>query len=128
MLAHLIPEFVAGVLATLIRMKQHLFWTAPPFATLRRSAWRRKSLKTTTPRSGEQTNVSLLERGGTSPTLDKLEELCSALGIHPVSLVAACYMRKENTGDIRRFLSHVEDELQLIGMSSTMEKEGRCDI
>jgi len=75
-----------------------------------------------------RTNVSLLERGGTSPTLDKLEELCSALGIHPVSLVAACYMRKENTGDIRKFLSHVENELQLIGMSLTMEKEGRCDI
>ncbi|MGO4004065.1 helix-turn-helix domain-containing protein [Pseudomonas fluorescens] len=75
-----------------------------------------------------RTNVSLLERGGTSPTLDKLEELCSALGIHPVSLVAACYMRKENTWDIRRFLSRVEDELQLIGMSSTMEKEGRSNI
>ena len=68
-----------------------------------------------------RTNVSLLERGDTSPTLDKLEELCSALGIHPVSLVAACYMRKENTGDIRRFLSHVENELQLIGILSVME-------
>ncbi|UZE84014.1 helix-turn-helix domain-containing protein [Pseudomonas viciae] len=75
-----------------------------------------------------RTNVSLLERGGTSPTLDKLEELCSVLGIHPVSLVAACYMRKENTGDIRKFLSHVEDELQLIGMSSTTEKVGRSNI
>ncbi|WP_081489908.1 helix-turn-helix domain-containing protein, partial [Pseudomonas sp. R62] len=61
-----------------------------------------------------RTNVSLLERGGTSPTLDKLEELCSALGIHPVSLVAACYMRKEETSDIRRFLSCVQEELQLM--------------
>ncbi|MNY50033.1 helix-turn-helix protein [compost metagenome] len=73
-----------------------------------------------------RTNVSLLERGGTSPTLDKLEELCSALGIHPVSLVAACYMRKENTSDISRFLSHVQDELQLINMPSIFDKrEGR---
>lgn len=59
-----------------------------------------------------RTNVSLLERGGTSPTIDKLEELCSTLGIHPVSLMAACYMRKEHEGDIREFLSQVEDELQ----------------
>lgn len=42
---------------------------------------------------------SLLERGGTSPAIDKLEELCGTPGIHPVSLFAACYMRKENTGD-----------------------------
>ncbi|MNF89948.1 hypothetical protein D3C84_724970 [compost metagenome] len=28
MLAHLISEFMAGVLAALIRMKQHLFWPA----------------------------------------------------------------------------------------------------
>jgi len=28
MFAHLIPQFVAGVLATLIGMKQHLFWPA----------------------------------------------------------------------------------------------------
>jgi len=75
-----------------------------------------------------RTNVSLLERGGTTPTIDKLEELCSTLGIHPVSLMAACYMRKEHEGDIRKFLSHVEDELQLISMSSTTEKEGVCDI
>lgn len=69
-----------------------------------------------------RTNVSLLERGGTSPTLDKLEELCSALGIHPVSLVAACYMRKEETDDIRRFLSRVQDELQLMDLPPTLEK------
>ncbi|MEB2621060.1 helix-turn-helix domain-containing protein [Pseudomonas sp. YuFO8] len=70
-----------------------------------------------------RTNVSLLERGGTSPTLDKLEELCSVLAIHPVSLVAACYMRKENTGDVRRFLSRVQEELQLMEL-----KGGRGDI
>ncbi|MEI4523571.1 helix-turn-helix domain-containing protein [Pseudomonas sp. CCNWLW23] len=75
-----------------------------------------------------RTNVSLLERGGTSPTLDKLEELCSALGIHPVTLMAACYMRKESTGDIRRFLSRLEEDLQLIGMSTIREDEGRRNV
>jgi transcriptional regulator with XRE-family HTH domain len=75
-----------------------------------------------------RTNVSLLERGGTSPTLDKLEDICSALGIHPVSLVVACYMRKEGTNDIRRFLSNVQEELQILDVPSTLGKEGRGDI
>ncbi|MNN59567.1 helix-turn-helix protein [compost metagenome] len=75
-----------------------------------------------------RTNVSLLERGGTSPTLDKLEELCGALGVHPVSLVAACYMRKESTGDIETFLTRVKEELRFIGMSSIMEDEGKRNV
>lgn len=73
-----------------------------------------------------RTNVSLLERGGTSPTLDKLEEICGPLEIHPVSLVVACYMRKENANDIRQFLSRVEAELELIG-TSRQGKEGSRD-
>lgn len=72
-----------------------------------------------------RTNVSLLERGGASTTLNRLGELCGALGIHPVCLVAACYMRKENTGNIEIFLAHVEDELHLIEFSSVNEKEGQ---
>lgn len=72
-----------------------------------------------------RTNVSLLERGGTSPTLDKLEELCSALGIHPVSLMAACYMRKEHEGDIRKFLSQVEDELQHLDYANASKAENQ---
>lgn len=61
-----------------------------------------------------RTNVSLLERGGTSPTLEKLDELCRVLGVHPVSLVSACYMRREETNDVETFLDRVRSELQLI--------------
>jgi transcriptional regulator with XRE-family HTH domain len=59
-----------------------------------------------------RTNVSLLERGGTSPTLDKLEALCTTLGIHPVTLMAACYMRKDNSPDIAIFMRLIERELR----------------
>lgn len=59
-----------------------------------------------------RTNVSLLERGGTSPTLEKLESLCSVLGVHPVTLVAACYMRKECSPGIEDFLRQIDSELQ----------------
>lgn len=58
-----------------------------------------------------RTNVSLLERGGTSPTLEKLEALCSVLGVHPVTLLTACYMRKEGSPGVEDFLSHIGSEL-----------------
>jgi len=51
---------------------------------------------------------------GAHPTLEKLEELCAVLGVHPVTLVAACYMRKESSADIGTFLDHVQNELQVL--------------
>ena len=59
-----------------------------------------------------RTMVSLLERAGTSLTLEKLEELCSVLGVHPVTLMAACYMRKENSPEIDNFLGGISSELR----------------
>jgi transcriptional regulator with XRE-family HTH domain len=41
-----------------------------------------------------RTNISLLERGGTIPTLEKLEDICAVLGIHPVTMLALCYAEK----------------------------------
>ncbi|MDC3822933.1 helix-turn-helix transcriptional regulator [Pseudomonas aeruginosa] len=35
-----------------------------------------------------RTFVSMLERGTTSPTLEKLDSLCTVLDIHPVTLLA----------------------------------------
>jgi len=61
-----------------------------------------------------RTNVSLLERGATNPTLEKLEELCQVLDVHPVSLLSACYMRKEGATDVESFLARVNKELQFI--------------
>jgi len=39
-----------------------------------------------------RTYLSSLERGMKSPTISKLEELASVLGIHPVSLLALAYL------------------------------------
>lgn len=61
-----------------------------------------------------RTNISLLERGGTIPTLDKLEAICSVLGIHPVTLLAACYVRRGGGGGVKGLLSEVERELHLV--------------
>jgi len=39
-----------------------------------------------------RTYLSSLERGIKSPTISKLEELASVIGIHPVSLLALAYL------------------------------------
>ncbi|MFZ3280413.1 MULTISPECIES: helix-turn-helix domain-containing protein [unclassified Pseudomonas] len=61
-----------------------------------------------------RTNISLLERGATNPTLEKLAELCQVLDVHPVSLLSACYMRKEGETDVETFLARINRELQFI--------------
>jgi transcriptional regulator with XRE-family HTH domain len=61
-----------------------------------------------------RTNISLLERGATNPTLEKLDELCQVLDVHPVSLLSACYMRKAGDTDVESFLERVKKELQFI--------------
>ncbi len=70
-----------------------------------------------------RTYVSLLERGGTIPTLEKIENLCSVLEIHPVTLVAACYLRKEGRNSIRTLLEEVEAELLLLTPDSRAQSE-----
>lgn len=61
-----------------------------------------------------RTFISILERGKTSPTLEKLDELCSVLEIHPATLVALTYLSneydKEKAG--RDLLQVISKELQ----------------
>lgn len=61
-----------------------------------------------------RTFISMLERGKTSPTLEKLEELCSVLEVHPATLVALTYI--STAGDKREsgseMLQLISSELQ----------------
>lgn len=60
-----------------------------------------------------RTFVSLIERGGTSPSLDKLDSLCTVLNIHPVTLLAFTYLLgSEEPGDVEGLLDKVCDELK----------------
>jgi transcriptional regulator with XRE-family HTH domain len=43
-----------------------------------------------------RTNLSMLERGKTIPTLEKLEDLCSVLNVHPLTMLAVCYSTKDD--------------------------------
>ena len=62
-----------------------------------------------------RTFVSMLERGATSPTLEKLHSLCSVLGIHPVTLLAMTYLLDSGTPDgFEELLEQLSDELRAI--------------
>jgi len=53
-----------------------------------------------------RTYLSTLERGIKSPTLDKLEEIASVIGIHPVTLVAIAYCKVEKV-DLETFCEKI---------------------
>ncbi|HEJ5084152.1 TPA: helix-turn-helix transcriptional regulator [Pseudomonas aeruginosa] len=59
--------------------------------------------------SSRQT-ISFLERGGSSVTLQKLDDLCSVLDIHPATLVALTYLlgdgpQKASSDEIVKIIS-----------------------
>jgi transcriptional regulator with XRE-family HTH domain len=69
-----------------------------------------------------RTYLSSLERGMKSPTISKLEELASVIGIHPLSLLALAY--RPNTEQERKELCElVTSELQSI-RSTADAKDG----
>ncbi|AAO56351.1 helix-turn-helix domain-containing protein [Pseudomonas syringae group genomosp. 3] len=62
--------------------------------------------------SSSRTNISLLERAKTIPTLEKLEDLCSVLSVHPITMLALCYSVKEGVSVetlIRQLLAETEE-------------------
>ena len=65
-----------------------------------------------------RTYLSALERGLQSPTLEKLEKLCELLGVHPVTLVAASYLLKDNIS-VEALFERLAVELKAMGVKST---------
>ena len=65
-----------------------------------------------------RTYMSALERGLQSPTLEKLAELCELLGTHPVSLLAAAYLLKDEMTS-EGLLRRVTEELRALGFEAS---------
>ncbi|KXJ42117.1 helix-turn-helix domain-containing protein [Marinobacter salarius] len=57
-----------------------------------------------------RTYMSELERGLKCPTLDKIEELASTMGIHPVTLLVECFKLRDET-DTKKIFDRVSQEL-----------------
>ena len=59
-----------------------------------------------------RTYVSTLERGLYTPTVEKVDALAVAIGIHPLTLLCLTYMMKANTSNSNEVLDKVYNELK----------------
>lgn len=58
-----------------------------------------------------RTYISTLERGLKNPTLDKVNEIASALMVHPLTLLTTYYMTLDDTLSIDDLMTRVRSEL-----------------
>lgn len=58
-----------------------------------------------------RTYVSQLERGLKSPTLDMMDRLARAMGVHPLTLVALTYLKGDEGTDLETLLGKVRSEI-----------------
>lgn len=61
-----------------------------------------------------RTYLSALERGLKSPTLEKVNQLSDALGVHPLYLLSVAYLNAEQAGASGR-LESIVDQAKLLG-------------
>jgi len=57
-----------------------------------------------------RTYVSALERDIYTPTLEKIEELASVIGIHPLTLITLAYSSKLDPKSVKSLVQLVTDE------------------
>jgi len=60
-----------------------------------------------------RTYLSTLERGLKSPTLEKIEELASVLGVHPLTILTSCYLLQDQELSVEELFHRVRSELDL---------------
>jgi transcriptional regulator with XRE-family HTH domain len=61
--------------------------------------------------ASSRTYISTLERGLKSPTLEKIDEIATVLGIHPLTLIALAYT-DESGVSIKDLCKTVESEVR----------------
>ncbi|MGE8065027.1 helix-turn-helix domain-containing protein [Pseudomonas sp. NPDC089569] len=59
-----------------------------------------------------RTYLSTLERGMKCPTLDKVVELASVLGVHPLTLIAESFVALDSHQSLESLLARVQMEAQ----------------
>lgn len=64
-----------------------------------------------------RTYLSSLERGLKCPTIEKLDQLATVLGVHPVTLLLASYAYLSDAKDVTNVLDAITEEL--VGLDDT---------
>ncbi|RZI26483.1 XRE family transcriptional regulator [Pseudomonas sp. 770NI] len=58
-----------------------------------------------------RTYLSTLERGLKSPTIEKVDELASAMDVHPLTILVGCYLLQDNSISLDQLFSRIRTEL-----------------
>ena len=58
-----------------------------------------------------RTYISSLERGTKSPTLGKIEQIASVMGVHPLALLALAYAKDPGSADALSLMDKVQKEV-----------------
>lgn len=61
-----------------------------------------------------RTYLSTLERGLKSPTLDKIEEIASVLGVHPMTILMSSYLLADEKLTCEEMFALIRNELSSI--------------
>ncbi len=61
--------------------------------------------------------VSLLERGLNAPTLEKVDSLVRAMGLHPMTVLALTYAESPTAGGLAQLFHQIEKEVAALGLN-----------
>ncbi|WP_213881384.1 helix-turn-helix transcriptional regulator [Pseudomonas sp. dw_358] len=59
-----------------------------------------------------RTFLSSLERGIKGATVEKVDALASTIGVHPVSVIVACYLEKDPDINLEEIFERVRSDLR----------------
>ncbi|MBI6943832.1 helix-turn-helix transcriptional regulator [Pseudomonas putida] len=69
-----------------------------------------------------RTYLSSLERGLKSPTLEKIDQIAGALGVHPLTILVAAYVDREEHQDVDRLFQKIRSELIEVSSADSASK------
>ena len=58
-----------------------------------------------------QTYLSQLEGGGKGPTLEMVQALAAAMGVHPLTILTQCYLFMDETATLDSMMERVRTEI-----------------
>jgi transcriptional regulator with XRE-family HTH domain len=68
-----------------------------------------------------RTYISTLERGLCSPTVEKVDLLAGAMGMHPLTLLSLAYLMKSDIGDVSILMDQINSEIHELTLDQNCE-------
>lgn len=65
-----------------------------------------------------RTYISALERGLKQPTLSKVDELATVMGVHPLTLLALSYLRHPTAASVQKLAARLSREIEELDLAT----------